>query len=424
MLHLPSAQPWQRFGQGSLTATPVFRHVATAQGLLTAPKCPDHRLAAASCLASHGDSFDVVNQKNRHLRSRLASMPWTPLTSFEVAGQSYTLPWKSQQKFLDTDVRCPKNQHENPEYLAGFFDGDGCVQGSHRSGASLTVPQSVDGAEVLLQFAGTFGGRIHRLKDGLGLQKPTMCWAIYGRNARDAASCLAPCSITKRRQLEIIASWPGASACRESCAKELCSLKRYDSSIAGAVSWGYFAGFFDAEGYIEQPNGGNCLVLRIKQKHVTVLECLQSFLDCETGWHGRISKRLRGDSELIIGTTSRCKHILEKMLQAGMFRKADQAELALTLHAQNAAHVRSAMAEMVGNQMFGKRLDENGLQRAREIKAARSRAKRLRQRGLLQAADALFDELDVLKTEHALLQAQHENRQLHEYMHKIESMTP
>lgn len=349
-------------------------------------------------------------------------MPWTHLTSFEVAGQGYTLPWNSEQRFLDTDVRCPKSQHENPEYLAGFFDGDGCVS-SRRGGASLTVPQSIDGAEALLQFAGKFGGKIHRQQDGLGLRKPTLVWAIHGRNARDAASCLAPCSITKRRQLEMLASWPVASACRESCEKKLCTLKRYDSGIAGGVSWRYFAGFFDAEGHIEQPNGGNCLTLRIQQKHVTVLECLQHFLECEIGWPGRISRCLGSDFELKIGTTSRCKHILEKMLQAGMFRKADQAELALTLNAQNAAQVRSAMAEMVGNQMFGKRLDENGLQRARAIKAASGRAKRLRQRGLLQAADALFAEVDVLKTEHALLQAQHENRQLHEYMHKIESMT-
>ena len=350
-------------------------------------------------------------------------MPWTPLTSFEVAGQRYTLPWNSEQRLLDTDVRCPNNQRENPEYLAGFFDGDGCVIGPHRGGASLTVEQSVDGPVVLLQFAGTFGGSIYRHKDGRGLHKPSLRWAICGRNAQDTASCLAPCSITKRRQLEMLASWPGASACRESCIKELCSLKRYDSGIAGGVSWRYFAGFFDAEGHIEQSMGGNCLILRIKQKYVTVLECLQTFLEGEIGCHGHISRCFCG-FELTICTTSRCKHVLEKMLHAGMFRKADQAELALTLNAQNAAQVRSAMAAMVGNQKFGKRLDENGLQRARAIKAAGGRAKRLRQQGLLQAADALFAEVEVLKSEHRLLKAQHENRQLYEYMHKLESMTP
>ena len=81
------------------------------------------------------------------------------------------------------------------------------------------------------------------------------------------------------------------------------------------------------------------------------------------------------------------------------------------------------MAKMVGNQMFGKKLDGDGRERADTIRKAQQRAMRLQQRGLLQAADALLAEVEVLKTEHGFLKAQHENRQLHEYMHKLESMT-
>ena len=126
---------------------------------------------------------------------------------------------------------------------------------------------------------------------------------------------------------------------------------------------------------------------------------------------------------LVVCTTSTCKLILEKMLLAGMARKAAQAELALSLNRQNAAQVRSAIAKTVGNQMFGRKLDGDGLERAATIRKAQQRAMRLRQRGLRQAADALLAEVEVLKTEHGLLKAQHENRQLHEYMHKLESMT-
>eukprot|EP00439_Symbiodinium_sp_Y106_P043137 s1717_g5.t1 len=167
---------------------------------------------------------------------------------------------------------------------------------------------------------------------------------------------------------------------------------------------------------------GASLQLCIGQKYVTVLECLQTFLHREIGCQGTVCKR-SGFFDLAICTTSTCKHILEKLLLAGMARKAAQAELALSLDRQNAAHVRSAMAKMTGNQMFGKGLDGDGLERARTIKLAQQRAMRLRQRGLLQAADALLAEVEVLKAEHGLLKAQHENRQLHEYMHKLESMT-
>ena len=376
---------------------------------------------------SYGDSLQVVNQKNRQLRSLLATMPWPRLASFEVAGKHYTLPLKTGKERPDTDVRSLTGHDENPEYLAGFFDGDGCVRcASNLSGVELCVAQAVDGAEVLLQFARTFGGSIHRHKDGLGLHKPCLVWRISGCDARHTARCLAPCSITKRRQLEVASTWPADSARRESCKKELSSLKRHDSGIAGHASWRYFAGFFDADGYILQRQGRNCLQLSIRQKYAAVLQCLQGFLGCEIGWlrHSVKLSKLSNAFELRICTTSACKHILEEMLLSGLVRKAAQAELALTLNDRNAAQVRSAMMEMVGNQMFGKRLDDYGLERAKKISVARNRASRFRQRGLLQAADALLREVEVLKSEHALLNVQLENRQLHEYIRSIESMTP
>ena len=417
---LRGARACQRlFGERLSSATLPVRNAATIPRLLSDR---GHQLVTSSCLVSHGDSSDVVNQKNRELRSRLASMPWPQLTSVEVEGKEYTLPCNFRKEFVDTDAQSLTNQDQNMEYLAGFFDGDGCARcKSNLSCVELSVSQAVAGAEVLLQFGSAFGGSVRRGRDGHGLVKPNIVWDITGTSARDAASRLAECSITKRRQLEIVASWPEASACRESCNRELRILKRCDSGIAGSVSWRYFAGFFDAEGCIKIRMGAS-LQLCIGQKYVTVLECLQTFLHREIGCQGTVCKR-SGFFDLAICTTSTCKHILEKLLLAGMARKAAQAELALSLDRQNAAHVRSAMAKMTGNQMFGKGLDGDGLERARTIKLAQQRAMRLRQRGLLQAADALLAEVEVLKAEHGLLKAQHENRQLHEYMHKLESMT-
>ena len=46
-------------------------------------------------------------------------------------------------------------------YLAGFFDGDGCVAcASGLSGCYLSTAQSFDQAEVLMLFYETFGGSI------------------------------------------------------------------------------------------------------------------------------------------------------------------------------------------------------------------------------------------------------------------------
>ena len=418
---LPRAQAWQRlFGERFSTARLVVRHVATLHRFLSDG---GHQLVTSSCLVSPGDSLDVVNQKNRQLRIRLASMPWPRLTSVRVEGKDYTLPWNFRKEFVGTDAQCFTNQDLSTEYLAGFFDGDGCARNtSTLGGVELFVVQAVDGAQALLQFGSTFGGSMRRQHDGRGLVRPLLVWKIGGNSARDAASRLAERSITKRRQLEIVANWPKASACRESCKKELGILKRCDSGITGSVCWRYFAGFFDAEGCIVC-SGGESLRLRIGQKYSTVLECLQTFLRHEVGSRGSIVNCSGSSFELVISNTSTCKRILDKMLLAGMARKSAQAELALSLDRQNAAQVRSAMAKMVGNQMFGKALDDDGLERARTIRVARQRAKRLRQQGLLQEADALFAEVEVLKSEHRLLKAQHENRQLHEHMHKLEGMT-
>ncbi|CAE7499764.1 unnamed protein product [Symbiodinium sp. CCMP2592] len=416
-----SARACQRLLGGRRSfATLAVRNAATSVRLL---RDGGRQLVTSSYLVSYGDSRDVVNQKNRELRSRLASMPWPRLTSIELAGKDYALPWKFSKEFVDTDAQRLTNREQNTEYLAGFFDGDGCARcTTPLTGVELTVEQAVDGAQVLLQFGSTFGGSMRRQRDGHGLVKPTMAWTIFGTTARDAASRLAECSITKRRQLEIVANWPEAAATRESCDRELRMLKRCDSGTAGNVSWRYFAGFFDAEGCIRCP-GGECLQLRVGQKYITVLNCLQTFLHREIGSQGSIVKCSRSYFELIVSTTSTCKLILEKLLLVGMARKAAQAELALSLNRQNTAQVRSAMKKLVGNQMFGRNLDGDGQERARTIRNAQQQVMRLRQRGLQEAADALFAQVEVLKTEHGLLKAQNENRQLQEYMHKLESMT-
>ena len=370
-----------------------------------------------ACRALPGDELKLLQKKNRQLRSYLSAMQWPKLTSFEVDGQQYPLPWKPGSQ---TDVG--RLATHNLEYLAGFFDGDGYVGcTSDLSGCELTIGQVVEGAPVLQLFQDAFGGSIGRHADGLGLRQPVLLWRVCGSNAQKAASALAAHSISKKRQLEIAAAWPTSQFCRKDCRQELVGLRQYDSAVAVSCSWQYFAGLFDADGYIQQQRRSCNLQVCIRQKFATVLGCLTSFLSKEVGVDVPVRKYTRAFS-LTISKTATSKLLLERMLNAGLLRKAAQAKLALTLSSENAAEVRDAMAEMVGNQMFGKRLDDAGTSRAYKIRLEKCKAKRLMDKGLYQAAGAILAEIETLKHNHALLNAQLENAQLLAELCKISSL--
>ena len=117
-----------------------------------------------------------------------------------------------------------------------------------------------------------------------------------------------------------------------------------------------------------------------------------------------------------------CQQILQHFLAAGLVCKAEQAKLVLFLTPETAAQVHTELGHLTGNQMFGKRLDAAGQERARNIKRARQQAARLRKDGQLAEARAKLGEVEVLKDEHELLKAYLENRQLVEYSRKVQSL--
>ena len=362
--------------------------------------------------------MEEVRRKNKQLRVQLSKSPWPILKSFSANGKTYSLPLRAESRDLR---RLP------PEpvlaYLAGFFDGDGCVAcESSSSGCFLELGQSFDQAEVLMLFYDMFGGSITLHSSGSGLRKPTLRWVAHGKLARNAAQLLAPRSITKQKQLLLAAEWPDAKSRRQDCKAELRVLKEYDSAVAGPCSWEYCAGFFDAEGYIKQPNGGVSLVLQIKQKHPRVLECLHEFLARSLGKDAALAKS--GGSAHVLGIygLTSCKQILEHLLAARLLCKAEQARLALGLTSDTASQVDAELGRLTGNQMFGKKLDAAGQERARKIRATRAQAARRRKHGRLAEAEAKLNEIEVLKTEHELLKAYYENQQLMEYMCKVQSL--
>ncbi|CAE7359872.1 unnamed protein product [Symbiodinium microadriaticum] len=292
------------------------------------------------------------------------------------------------------------------------------------SGCMLTVTQSYDSAEVLMLFREAFGGSIGREGGGVGLGKPTLHWQLYGDSARRAARLLAPHSITKQKQLLIAARWPASKCRREECKAKLQALKKHDSAVAGPCSWSYFAGFFDAEGYISQSSAGASLVLDVKQKYPMVLKCLGDFLSRCLGIDARF-RQARASPMLYSLTTyglSDCKRILQHMLGAGLLCKAEQAELAQGLTKQNAAQVCARLTCLTGNQQFGKKLNGAGRETARRIKNKQTQAARWKRRGRLTEAENKKCEVAVLKKEHEQIVARHENQQLLQYIRKLQGL--
>ncbi|OLP81669.1 Receptor-interacting serine/threonine-protein kinase 4 [Symbiodinium microadriaticum] len=312
------------------------------------------RSLVGSDAASPRDSLEVIQEKNRQLRSNLASLRWPRLTHFQAFGQKYALPWRSRDKLCTADLSHPTQRQL--AYLSGFFDGDGCVLS--RASCQLDVSQSCDGAQTLMEFEAAFGGTIYRKSDGVGLVKPSLQWRLHGHAARCAARLLYPHSIVKRKQLQMASEPPQQPADRDCLAEELRSLKQYDSAISSAPSWEYFTGFFDAEGCLAHIKLGS-IHFSISQKHVTVLQCLQQFLSCEMGIKAAIG--MRSKQQLFVLTVtkaSHCKQICARMLECGMTRKADQAKLVLELMPSNSAEVHAAMGcVLAGNQQFGRRLN-------------------------------------------------------------------
>ena len=405
------------------------RQAGWAAGLLTPAEWvsrsktlvgPTRFYADVGCrlFAEGSDTLKEVRRKNEQLRVQLNKTPWPDLKFFISNGRSYSLPLRAESRHLSQPPSEPMLA-----YLSGFFDGDGSVTcGACLSGCCLSIGQSFDQAEVLMLFYETFGGSITRQGSGMGMRKPILLWRAYGQSARNAAQLLVPHSITKRKQLLLAAQWPEAKSDREECKAKLRTLKEVDSAVAGPCSWEYFAGFFDAEGYIRQLNGGVALSLEIKQKHPRVLECLREFLTRSLGKDATVAKAGGSVHVLWICGLISCKQILQHLLAAGLLCKVKQAELAVGLTRENAAQVHTELGHLTGNQKFGKRLDGAGQERARKISSAQKQAARLRKSGQLAEATRKLGEVEVLKDEHELLKAYLENRQLVEYSRKVQSL--
>merc|ERR1711924_516924 len=95
--------------------------------------------------------------------------------------------------------------------------------------------------------------------------------------------------------------------------------------------------------------------------------------------------------------------ILQNMLAAGLRIKQREATLVLSLDQSNHSSIRDMITHLNGNQSRYRRLDDDGCRRAIVIHKLQNKA---RNAGSLLLAAQLREEVEQLKQQHALLNAQ------------------
>lgn len=109
------------------------------------------------------------------------------------------------------------NEREEIVYLAGFFDGEGCVS-VFKQGPKLVVAAVVTGTheDSIVRFQRAFGGYVMRTKPNTRLNyKAQYQWRAQGTCALDAISAMLPFLTVKHPQAEVALRWPTAERTRD-----------------------------------------------------------------------------------------------------------------------------------------------------------------------------------------------------------------
>ena len=355
-----------------------------------------------------------LQRRFQRLKQIADKLVWPRPTSFEAFGAAHPLPLRWQP---------PPAQARDAlqvTYLAGFFDGDGCVACHGLSGTQMRVSQSLQNAGILIRFIEAFGGSIALQGKGLGFSQPVLRWCATGETARNAAKVLYPYSAVKTPQLALALAWPSCPTERRRHVKELATLKQRSNVVNSqfTMSWAYLAGFFDAEGCIGLRATSASLEFAISQKHASILRVASRFLQedisCKVRWSLNPAS---GVHSIFVTDTRHVKLILLRMLEVGLFVKLASANIALALTASAHQELRQAMARSgKGFQALFSRLSPDGCQRAKTIAAVSQHVRRARKSADQAHLGRLEMQLAQLKHNHQLHNAQERLTRLRQEM--------
>ena len=346
-------------------------------------------------LATASLEFSELQRERGRLRSLLRRIKLPPIDSITVDGVTYGLPLKAIPPPEQKPTR------EELEYFCGFFDGDGCVTMVAARGCfRLQVHQSISNVHILLRFRSVFGGGVYASGQRTGFSQTNLNWQVTGKSASLAAGLMATVPSMKQSQLKVAASGTVEAVHRSKVKAKLKTIKQKNYTPASpAVTWPYFAGFFDAEGCVRVRACADTLEVEIVQVNAAVLESLLLFLQD----HGLDRWKLQHNSKafrLQCGHQQTCRLTLKHLLQNGLRGKRQRAKIALELTPANHQKIREELFSLTGRQARYTRLDEAGCLRAREINNLKRQMRWHRSR-CAEKRKQLEAEIVRLREEHA-----------------------
>ena len=107
----------------------------------------------------------------------------------------------------------------SPEYLAGFFDGEGCIDNQVMYAKPpydnrfyvrprLRLAQANNGAFILKEIQATFGGSIRHRPKGTGNQQDSASWELLSKDVViEMLRMLEPLLIIKKQQARLALWW-------------------------------------------------------------------------------------------------------------------------------------------------------------------------------------------------------------------------
>ena len=356
------------------------------------------RSAVQFCMAKK--SLCALQRRIAVLKSLQSRLLWPPVTKFQAFGQTYSFPCQSSQ-VVATSLPEP-----SLGYLAGFFDGDGCVSVIHpNSSPALSIGQSLSRADVIMLFVKAFGGTVYKSGNGTGLKQPTLQWMVVGSSAKSAAVKLAPYSFVKRDQLLLASAWPVEKHKQSLARQELKCLKSMAADAHFACSWPYVAGFFDAEGCIRFRPAQTAVQTCFAQKQPGVLHWIAAFLqadlDVASFWH----RQRCGTVTMTIYARHDTHLVMRRLMAHGLLAKKPQALLALSIREMPYNVVRNRAMRLSGNQSRYRRLTDDGCERARAIALAGGALRRIQAAGSDEEAAHLSRQLQAMKEDHEVRNA-------------------
>ncbi len=358
------------------------------------------RLEAGISHQCYLKKLEVISQKlMKHLRKQRRPT----LTHVNLGGVSLKLPIRPEA-LIGSNVPVAKR---DGVYLAGVFDGDGCVSPEPRlSGCRLSVGQQIGSSTLLLAFLCRFGGTVSISNSGTGTKQPAIQWQVGGQAARQAMAELQEHCFVKREQLEIALRWPDGRAEREQCALKLKALKKAEPNIAESAitSWQYISGFFDAEGCIRISPTSKAVRLQVAQRDLPILDAIRRFLSHKLpDSHIGIRRNAPSNCVLEVASKNSVLYILGGMLANGLLVKRDTAEHVLQSIDLPHSILRGREPAIKGHQSFFKKLDAAGCVRSRNMHSLREKCRYATKTKTPLPVAELNSQLASAKLEHAIL---------------------